>query len=487
MKKILLLFALLSYTIAQGQTKATVQDTINLRIALPLKTLNIKRTFTEVNRLAGKADSVAASAISLLAGKANLAGGNTFTGTQSFPSTTSIGNVSATEIGYVDGVTSGIQGQLDSKVASNNGTMTGTTTTGTLKPAANGTSDLGAPTEKYLNGFINRVNALGTLTLISSGSNPILFSTSGPTSGVHGGFSDSKLILQSPGTSLTASTGELFQNNGTFKSTGNATFGSNVTMLAIPAMATKPAGVLVADGSGNISSRTNAQHFADITEIQNYRRTAFFEATGNGTATSIIGLLVSTQGTTTTRNVAATNFYTSLRRLGYVGATTANAPAGLTGNNAQFQVARGFSFRAVFAIQAYDAGHRYFVGMGETTDNTVDPSALVNRLHMYADPGDVTWKIRGANASQGTAVDLGANFPVNTSATDVYDVTFNCEPGATTATYLVKRLNTGDTASGTISTVPGAVLIRPQVIGSNAATGTAASVDIARIILVTDN
>lgn len=44
--------------------------------------------------------------------KANLAG-PVFTGTVSLPETTSIGNVSATEIGYLDGVTSGVQGQID--------------------------------------------------------------------------------------------------------------------------------------------------------------------------------------------------------------------------------------------------------------------------------------------------------------------------------------------------------------------------------------
>ena len=39
----------------------------------------------------------------------------TFTGTVVLPSTTSIGNVSNTEIGYLDGVTSAIQTQIDSK------------------------------------------------------------------------------------------------------------------------------------------------------------------------------------------------------------------------------------------------------------------------------------------------------------------------------------------------------------------------------------
>lgn len=41
----------------------------------------------------------------------------TFTGVTVLPSTTSIGTVSAAEIGHLDGVTSGIQGQIDSKLA----------------------------------------------------------------------------------------------------------------------------------------------------------------------------------------------------------------------------------------------------------------------------------------------------------------------------------------------------------------------------------
>ena len=41
----------------------------------------------------------------------------TFTGTVVLPSTTSIGNVSATELGYVDGVTSAIQTQLNAKAS----------------------------------------------------------------------------------------------------------------------------------------------------------------------------------------------------------------------------------------------------------------------------------------------------------------------------------------------------------------------------------
>ena len=50
----------------------------------------------------------------------------TFTGTVVLPSTTSIGNVSATEIGYVDGVTSSIQTQINAKAPLASPTFTGT-------------------------------------------------------------------------------------------------------------------------------------------------------------------------------------------------------------------------------------------------------------------------------------------------------------------------------------------------------------------------
>lgn len=56
----------------------------------------------------------------------------TVTGTTILPSTTSIGNVTSTEIGYIDGVTSAVQTQLDSKAPLNPSTNAQTGTTYTL-------------------------------------------------------------------------------------------------------------------------------------------------------------------------------------------------------------------------------------------------------------------------------------------------------------------------------------------------------------------
>ena len=71
----------------------------------------------------------------------------TFTGTVALPSTTSIGNVSSTELGYLDGVTSAIQTQINAKglgtvtSVGGTGTVNGITLTGTV--TSNGNLTLG--------------------------------------------------------------------------------------------------------------------------------------------------------------------------------------------------------------------------------------------------------------------------------------------------------------------------------------------------------
>jgi hypothetical protein len=84
--------------------------------------------------------------------KADLAG-PTFTGTVVLPSTTSVGDVSATELGYVNGVTSAIQTQLDGKLALSGGTLTGLLT---LSGAP--TLDLHAATKQYVDGLAAGIN-----------------------------------------------------------------------------------------------------------------------------------------------------------------------------------------------------------------------------------------------------------------------------------------------------------------------------------------
>lgn len=100
----------------------------------------------------------------------------TFSGAVSLPSTTSIGNVSSTELGYLDGVTSGIQAQLNSKVGSasptlttptlSNATMTGTTTingTPVLGTAVSYPDDAFSTSRVASVGYVNEASGSNTM------------------------------------------------------------------------------------------------------------------------------------------------------------------------------------------------------------------------------------------------------------------------------------------------------------------------------------
>jgi hypothetical protein len=78
--------------------------------------------------------------------KANSAG-PTFTGTVVLPTTTSIGDVSSTQLGYINGVTSSIQTQIDTKAPTANATLTGTV----VLPATTSIGDVSNTEISYLN------------------------------------------------------------------------------------------------------------------------------------------------------------------------------------------------------------------------------------------------------------------------------------------------------------------------------------------------
>ena len=77
----------------------------------------------------------------------------TLNGNVTLPSTTSIGDVSSAELGYLDGVTSAIQTQLDSKLAKSGGTMTGD-----LTLAGAPSADLHAATKAYVDNVVAGIN-----------------------------------------------------------------------------------------------------------------------------------------------------------------------------------------------------------------------------------------------------------------------------------------------------------------------------------------
>lgn len=105
---------------------------INTNFAANVRSTVLTGISTATNATLAVTDTVLAALGKLqaqIAVKSNLAS-PTFTGTVVLPSTTSIGNVSSTELGYVDGVTSAIQSQLNAKASLTSPALSGTPTIG---------------------------------------------------------------------------------------------------------------------------------------------------------------------------------------------------------------------------------------------------------------------------------------------------------------------------------------------------------------------
>jgi len=111
-------------------------------------------TLDELAAALGDDANFAGTVTTALSQKAPLAS-PTFTGSVTLPATTSIGDVSNVEIGYVNGVTSAIQVQIDAKAPSASPTLTGTVTL----PESTSIGDVSNLEIGYLNGVTSGVQA----------------------------------------------------------------------------------------------------------------------------------------------------------------------------------------------------------------------------------------------------------------------------------------------------------------------------------------
>jgi len=114
-------------TAAEGHADYIVaQEVIARNQAIATSTSNHNSATTSVHGIADTSALALTSTVNTaLALKSPLAS-PTFTGTVVLPATTSIGTITSTELGYVDGVTSAIQGQIDLKAPLASPTFTGT-------------------------------------------------------------------------------------------------------------------------------------------------------------------------------------------------------------------------------------------------------------------------------------------------------------------------------------------------------------------------
>jgi hypothetical protein len=224
-----------------------------------------------------------------------------------------------------------------------------------------------------------------------------------------------------------------------------------------------------------------------------------FKANGNATTSTVLGNVAPTaNGTATTRLVATTNFFTWMRRVGYVSQTTNNSSSGLRHAQLQHGLGNGagrggFHFVARFGIS--DAtlvpGARLFVGMTSSIAvlGNADPSALTNIIGVGLDSADTTLQIMHNDAAgTATKINLGASFPETTN-TDFYELSLYCPPNGIEVSYQVVNLSTNATASGQITTnLPlNTQLLAWQLWRHNVATGLAVGIDVASVYIETDN
>jgi hypothetical protein len=207
-------------------------------------------------------------------------------------------------------------------------------------------------------------------------------------------------------------------------------------------------------------------------------------------------------GTATARNVATTNLFTRMRRIGYVSVATAGGLASLRQAVAQITVGDGTNggFHKVTRFGISDAaavtGARMFVGISSSVSapTNVEPSTLTNCCGVGHGAADTNLKIFYGGSSAQTPIDLGANFPVTHGSANAYELILFSPPNENgVIKYKVTRLNTGDVAEGTISGSGGVVLPATTTLLSymwayrtNNATALAVGLDLMSDYIETD-
>jgi hypothetical protein len=228
-------------------------------------------------------------------------------------------------------------------------------------------------------------------------------------------------------------------------------------------------------------------------------RIASHQANGNATTITSWGAAAPTaSGTATARTVATTNFFTWMRRIGYVTPVTNNSVAGLRTAVLQYGLgnttgAGGFHFVTRFGISdpTLVAGARLFCGLTSSTAalGNADPSTFTNIIGVGLDAADTTLQImHNDGAGAATKINLGASFPESTN-TDMYELALYCAPNSSTVFYEVINLTTNVEVVGTISTnLPlNTQLLGWQIWRHNATTGAIVGIDVVSVYIECDN
>ena len=219
-----------------------------------------------------------------------------------------------------------------------------------------------------------------------------------------------------------------------------------------------------------------------------------------GGATTVPGVFgmsaLTTVGTATTRTITVSNVLTRMTRLGFVSAATAGQLAGGREAFGKFTVGAGgglggFFIRYRFGVSdaATVAGARMFVGLSATTTapTNVEPTSLLNCVGVAQLSSSTNLQLVYANGAVKPVIDLGSNFPANSTA-DAYELVLFA-PITGGVYYQVTRLNTPYMTQGFLpstDTPLASTLLCHQLWRCNNATALAVGLDICGIYAETD-
>lgn len=215
---------------------------------------------------------------------------------------------------------------------------------------------------------------------------------------------------------------------------------------------------------------------------------AWVPNSGSNSVTAIGGAAGSTLGTVTARAATSGSFFSTTRRTSYVSASGAGSGAQIRSTTAAWFIGSGsgsggFTFVGRFGIgdAAAVADASLFVGLYQASSvGSSNPTNLASVIGVGGDNADTTMSVfHNDAAGNATKVSLGPNFPINTQNTDVYEVILFASAYTSTVGYLVKRLGTAYSATGTLSSnLPAtSTALYPQFHRYNGA--TALAVDLA--------
>lgn len=196
------------------------------------------------------------------------------------------------------------------------------------------------------------------------------------------------------------------------------------------------------------------------------------------------------------RTISDTNAFSRQPRIALSTTTSANSTGGVGISNTNYNFLTvgsgtqgGFLVMMRFGLSeaSLTASTRTFAGVTRTgnVSGSQDIATHTQHITMGHQPTDTNFKIFYGGSSAGGSIDLGADFPCNTTNVDFYELTlYSPRWVANKVYYKVLRVNTGHVVTGEITnTTPGTTLpantltLAPYLNRQNTSVGATSSID----------